>query len=124
MGEIAVGDGTVRTIGLLVPPPQSGGRILYGINSYGVLDTGFIVLANALDGELELATTGAVADAPPVGDVTVADVEAATAPSDSRALPAALVLLAGLALTIRAAGPAGQVTRHGASGSPTPLTRR
>ncbi len=103
VGEVALGDGTVRTIGVLLPTPRNQGDIQYGINGYGVVDTGYTVLANALDGELVHTTTSAVGEALPVGEVTTATAEPAPAPDGSRALPAALVLLVGLGLTVRVA---------------------
>lgn len=103
VGEVALGDGTVRTIGVLLPTPRNQGDIQYGINGYGVIDTGYTVLANALDGELVRTTTSAVEGALPIGELTTATVEPAPAPDGSRALPAALVLLAGLGLTVRVA---------------------
>ena len=61
VGEIGVGDGTIRTIGVLLPDPDpDAGNIQFGINGYGVIDTGYIVLANALNGELVQTTTASV----------------------------------------------------------------
>lgn len=67
VGELALGDGTVRIIGVLLPTPRNVGNIQFGINGYGVIDTGYTVLANALDGALVRTTTPAVGEAAPVG---------------------------------------------------------
>jgi hypothetical protein len=106
VGEVTVGDGTVRTIGVLLPSPDgSSSRISYGINGYGVLDTGYIVLANALDGELEHEVRSSVPGAPVVGWMDIADVTRSPAPAPAQpgAVPAALVLALGLAVTARVA---------------------
>lgn len=53
VGEIALGAGRVRIIGVLLPTPDnSDPNIGFGLNGYGVLDTGYIVFANALNGAL------------------------------------------------------------------------
>lgn len=67
VGELALGDGTVRIVGVLLPTPRNVGDIRYGINGYGVIDTGYAVLANALDGQLVHRTRPAVPQAGPVG---------------------------------------------------------
>ncbi len=104
VGEISVGDGTVRTIGVLLPSPSNtSSRITYGINGYGVLDTGYIVLANALDGELVHAESSAIPGAPAVGAMTTAAVVPASAPAQPGLVPAALVMALGLGVTARVA---------------------
>lgn len=104
-GTAALGDGQVALIGLLTPPVLADGPdpIDQGLESHGVLDTGYLVLANALDGELVTSSGPAVAGAQPVGTMTAAQAAPAPAPSQSRVLPALLVLLAGAALTVRTA---------------------
>lgn len=53
VGELPLGQGQIRIIGVLLPTPDNTDPgIGYGINAYGVLDTGYIVLANALGGNL------------------------------------------------------------------------
>ncbi len=52
VGSVGVGAGEVTVIGHLLPPPFTGNRVDFGIESYGVLDTGYHVLLNALDAAL------------------------------------------------------------------------
>lgn len=64
VGELNLGAGTLRIIGVLLPnPDNSDPNIGFGLNGYGVLDTGYIVLANALNAELKHVITPAVAGA-------------------------------------------------------------
>nr|MBV6628985.1 hypothetical protein [Oceanococcus sp. HetDA_MAG_MS8] len=64
VGELAVGAGRINIIGVLLPNPDSSDpNIGFGLNGYGVLDTGYIVFANALNATLEHVTTPAVAGA-------------------------------------------------------------
>lgn len=102
-GTAPLGDGQVSLIGLLTPPvlTEAATPMDHGVEAYGVLDTGYLVLANALGGELVTESTPLVADTVPVGTVEVAAPTAApvAAGSSSRALPALLVLLGGAALT-------------------------
>lgn len=106
-GTAPLGDGTVSLVGLLTPSVLVDGPdpIDHGIEAYGVLDTGYIVLANALGGDLVIDSGPATAGGLPIGDVTVADVDSSPAPAgSSRTRPAALVLLVGLgaaAITFR-----------------------
>jgi len=61
VGELALGQGRIRVIGVLLPTPDnSDPGISFGLNGYGVLDTGYIVLANALNGEITHAAVSAV----------------------------------------------------------------
>lgn len=70
VGELSRGRGKIRIIGVLLPAPDnSDPGIGFGINGYGVLDTGYIVLANALDGEISHTVQSAVAGTP-LPDVT------------------------------------------------------
>lgn len=104
-GTAALGDGAVALIGLLTPPVVADGPdpIDFGLESHGVLDTGYLVLANALDGELVTTSGPSVAGAQPVGTMAAAEAAPAPSPQQSRTLPALLVLLAGAAVTVRTA---------------------
>jgi hypothetical protein len=74
VGELALGAGSIRIIGVLLPnPDNSDPNIGFGLNGYGVLDTGYIVFANALNAELTHVVTPAVAGA----DLPGADAPAA-----------------------------------------------
>ncbi|CAN5210167.1 hypothetical protein BH23ACT9_BH23ACT9_37210 [soil metagenome] len=57
VGEIPLGAGTVRTIGTLLPPPVDSPNAPLGLNSYGVLDTGYQILLNTLDADLTIHRT-------------------------------------------------------------------
>jgi hypothetical protein len=105
-GTATLGDGEVSVIGLFTPPVRTDpvDPIDQGLESYGVLDTGYLVLANALDGELVTTSRPAVDGAEPVGTMAAAAATRAPTPSQSsRVLPALLVLLAGASLTVRTA---------------------
>ncbi len=100
-GTAPLGAGEVALIGLLTPPVKDDGAdpIDHGLESYGVLDTGYQVLANALGGELATTTTPFAAP-PAVGTVAVAAPRSAPAPAEgSGTLPALLVLAAAIAST-------------------------
>ena len=71
IGYAPVGDGEVTVIGHLLPPPMPDGRILYGLEEYGVLDTGYHVLINALDAELTVAPVDVYEQQPVSADVAV-----------------------------------------------------
>ncbi len=61
VGELTLGLGSIRLIGVLLPAPDnSDPNIGFGINGYGVVDTGYIVLANALNGAITYTTASAV----------------------------------------------------------------
>ena len=64
VGQVTVGEGQVTLIGQLLPPPRAEGRIDYGIESYGVLDTGYLVLLNALGATMTQGTVDPFADGP------------------------------------------------------------
>lgn len=57
VGVLPLGTGTVTTMGTFVPPPVATNRNDYGLNNYGVLDTGYQILFNALGATLSLSST-------------------------------------------------------------------
>lgn len=98
VGDILVGAGRLRIIGVLLPTPDHlAENIRFGINGYGVLDTGYIVLANALDGRLIRTVEPAVASA---GAGRVTPVLSGEIPGPARGGGLGLVLL----LLLAAAG--------------------
>jgi hypothetical protein len=54
IGELTVGEGTVRIIGGLLPMPTLQNDPPYGLASYAPNDTGYLVFANALGADLEI----------------------------------------------------------------------
>ena len=61
VGSLNSGHGQIHIIGVLLPTPDgSADNIQFGINGYGVVDTGYIVLANALGAKLLHSTSPAV----------------------------------------------------------------
>lgn len=99
-GTAPLGAGEVALIGLLTPPVKADGAdpIDHGLESYGVLDTGYLVLANALGGVLTTVSTPASASSP-VGAMAAAAARRAPAPAGDGTLLALLVLLLGTAAT-------------------------
>lgn len=95
-GTAPLGAGEVSLIGLLTPPvlTEGSGEIDFGLESHGVLDTGYLVLANALGGELVTVTAPTFGDVTPIGEVTVAAPAVAPAPTSGDSAPAALFVLA------------------------------
>ena len=71
LGRVDVGSGRVTVIGQLLPPPVAHDRTLYGIDSYGVLDTGYHVLLNALGATLAVTPVDIDDDSLLVADVAV-----------------------------------------------------
>ena len=101
-GTAPLGAGQVSLIGLLTPPvlTEGSGEIDYGLESHGVLDTGYLVLANALGGEIVTSTAPTFGETPAIGTMTAAAPVAAPAPTGSGDTGnALLVLLGGAALT-------------------------
>ena len=66
VGQVAVGAGQVTLIGQLLPPPRAEGRIDFGIESYGVLDTGYLILLNALGATLDRSVVDPFGEGPGV----------------------------------------------------------
>jgi hypothetical protein len=101
-GTAPLGDGEVSLVGLLTPPvlAEAADPIDHGIDAYGVLDTGYLVLANALGGDLVTSSSPAVPGGTPIGSMTVAAPEPAPFPGrGARVVPALLALGLGAAAT-------------------------
>lgn len=113
LGRVDVGSGRLTVIGQLLPPPVAHDRTLYGIESYGVLDTGYQILLNALgatltvtpvdidDNSLLVADVAVSIDAPTqveVGDAVPVTVRLANdGPDTAAAITTTLTLPAALA---------------------------